>query len=42
MVLDDMISKNAKPELIEYAKAQAKKTMELFEKGKPKDIEQLI
>ena len=37
-----MISKNAKPELIEDAKAQFKKTMELFEKGRPKCLEQVI
>ena len=32
-ILDEMISKNAKPELIEDAKAQSKRTMELFEIG---------
>ena len=41
-VLDDMTSKNAKPELIEDAKAQSKKTMELLEKGRPKCLEQVI
>jgi hypothetical protein len=37
-----MISKNAKPELIEDAKAQSKRTMELFEKGRPKCLEQVV
>lgn len=41
-MVDDMISKNAKPELIEDAKAQSKKTMELFEKGRPKCLEQVV
>ena len=41
-ILHDMISKNATPELIEDAKDQPKKTMEVFEKGRPKSHEQLI
>ena len=40
-VLDDMISKNAKPALIEDTKAQSKRTMEPFEKGRPKRLEQV-
>ena len=42
MILDDMIYKNAKPELIEDAKEESKKTMQLFEKGRPKSLEQVI
>ena len=41
-ILDDMIYKNSKPELIEDAKAECKKTKELFEKGRPKWLEQVI
>ena len=36
-----MIYKHAKPEVIEDAKTQSKNTMGLFEKGRPKCLEQV-
>lgn len=40
--INKMISNNAQPQQIEDAKAESKTTMELFEKGKPKCLEQVL